>query len=225
MKIKFKDILYGAILLLFAFVLIIKTSRNAFIDLTTNYPYLMGFVKVSILATMGELLASRIAKGDYKVKGIVYKFIIWGLIGCSFTLVFRIFPSGIQVVQKEHLLPQLHPADAFLNRLLTAFMTSTLMNLIFAPTFMAFHRFTDTYIELGEGKLKAMKNFSSHDVIQKIDWDSFIHFVVFKTIPFFWIPAHTITFLLPDVYRVLMAACLSIALGVILSFAKRKKTD
>ncbi|MCX7905011.1 MAG: Mpv17/PMP22 family protein, partial [Caloramator sp.] len=51
----------------------------------------------------------------------------------------------------------------------------------------------------------------------------FISFVVLKTIPFFWIPAHTITFLLPSEYRVLMASFLSIALGAILSLAKRKK--
>jgi hypothetical protein len=42
-----------------------------------------------------------------------------------------------------------------------------------------------------------------------------------KTIPIFWIPAHTITFLLPSEYRVLSAAFLSIALGTILAFAKK----
>jgi len=44
-----------------------------------------------------------------------------------------------------------------------------------------------------------------------------------KTIPMFWIPAHTITFLLPSEFRVLAAAFLSIALGAILAFAKKKK--
>jgi hypothetical protein len=43
-----------------------------------------------------------------------------------------------------------------------------------------------------------------------------------KTIPLFWIPAHTITFSLPPEYRVLMASFLSIALGGILAFAKRR---
>ncbi|GAB1473896.1 hypothetical protein MASR2M69_13370 [Bacteroidota bacterium] len=40
-------------------------------------------------------------------------------------------------------------------------------------------------------------------------------FVVGKTIPLFWIPAHTITFLLPDTYKVIFAASLSIVLGLI----------
>ena len=53
--------------------------------------------------------------------------------------------------------------------------------------------------------------------------DGFVSFVLMKTIPIFWIPAHTITFLLPSEYRVLSAAFLSIALGAILAFAKKKK--
>jgi hypothetical protein len=44
-------------------------------------------------------------------------------------------------------------------------------------------------------------------------------FVFKKTIPFFWIPAHTITFLLPPDVQVLFAALLGIALGTILAVA------
>ena len=38
-----------------------------------------------------------------------------------------------------------------------------------------------------------------------------------KTIVFFWIPAHTVTFSLPPDFRVLMSAVLSLALGFILT--------
>jgi hypothetical protein len=48
-----------------------------------------------------------------------------------------------------------------------------------------------------------------------------VSFVLLRTIPFFWIPAHTLTFMLPPEYRVLAAAMLSVALGAILAFAKR----
>jgi len=61
------------------------------------------------------------------------------------------------------------------------------------------------------------------EVIGRIDWRGFVSFVLFRTIPLFWIPAHTITFLLPPHYRVLMAALLSLALGGILAFAKRRR--
>lgn len=42
---------------------------------------------------------------------------------------------------------------------------------------------------------------------------------------FFWIPAHTITFLLPPDYQVLFAALLGIALGTILAIAGMKKNN
>jgi hypothetical protein len=43
-----------------------------------------------------------------------------------------------------------------------------------------------------------------------------------KTIPFFWYPAHTVTFLLPSEQRVLFAALLGIALGVLLALSSKK---
>ncbi len=221
---KFKDVFFILVLVLFASILVNESSRIIFVDLTTNYPYLMGFIKVAILATMGELLASRILKGKYQVIGVHLKFIIWGLIGCSFVMVFKLFPSGVKTLQESYLLPTLKK-DSFLDTLLFAFLTSTLMNLIFAPTFMALHRFTDTYIELGNGKLNRILKIKTEDVIKNINWNQFIQFIVFKTIPLFWIPAHTITYLLPDVYRVLFSASLSIALGVILSMSKKHNTN
>ena len=51
---------------------------------------------------------------------------------------------------------------------------------------------------------------------------SFLIIAIFtskKTIPFFWIPAHTITFLLAPQYQVLFAALLGVMLGILLSVA------
>ncbi len=47
--------------------------------------------------------------------------------------------------------------------------------------------------------------------------------VILISIVLFWIPAHTFTFLLPPVWRILFAAYLGIALGLILSFAARTR--
>ena len=49
------------------------------------------------------------------------------------------------------------------------------------------------------------------------------NFVFKKTIPFFWIPAHTLTFCLPADLQVLFAAICGVALGLILSIAAMKK--
>ena len=145
--------------------------------------------------------------------GMIYRSIIWGLLGIAITLVFELFSSGVTGAIAKGMLST---GDSFPD-LLKAFYISALMNLTFAPTFMAFHRVTDTYIDLFyEGGTVNLSR-----VIAKIDWQGFIKFVILKTIPFFWIPAHTIVFLLPPEYRILVAAFLSIALGAILSYAKR----
>lgn len=213
-KFTVKDLLWILILLGFIAIVLFEPSREKFEYYTKHYPYLMGFIKTSILATMGELLAMRLKTGQYKAVGLIYRFIIWGLIGMSFVVVFRIFDAGVTSAIDAGLLPSLF----------NAFFISLFMNLIFAPTFMALHRITDGYIDLGNGKLSQILKVKVDDVINRIDWNNFIKFVVFKTIPIFWIPAHTITFLLAAEYRILMASFLSIALGIILSIAKRKKT-
>lgn len=44
------------------------------------------------------------------------------------------------------------------------------------------------------------------ELIEKNDWNSLVEFSWLKTCPFFWIPAHTIVFLLPSHYRVIVSA-------------------
>lgn len=199
-------------IILFLFV---PTTHDLFNDLTSSYPYLMGFIKFAILATMGELMALRIITGDYKKPaGLIWRIFIWGFIGMLITLMFNIFAGGVVAAQKTGFLPFEGHELAF------AFFTSAIMNLIFAPTFMAFHKFTDTFLDL---KAEKGGNISIKAITQKIDWYGFISFVLMKTIPFFWIPAHTITFLLPSEYRVLAAAFLSVALGALLAMSKKKK--
>ncbi len=194
--------------------LLIPTTHEIFNTANAAHPYLMGFVKFAILATLGELLAIRISTGDWKKPtGVLARAAIWGFLGMVIVLVFNIFAGGVTSAMASGKLPG---GDS---KLLFAIFTSVTMNSFFAPTMMAFHRFTDTYIDIkadgGNPTIKAISD--------KIDWNSFVSFVLLKTVPFFWYPAHTITFLLPPEYRVLAAAFLSIALGAILAFAKRKK--
>lgn len=195
--------------------MLVPATHDVFNDMTKAHPYVMGFIKFGILATMGELMALRIVTGNYKKPaGFVWRIVIWGFIGILITLMFNVFTGGVLAAQSKGILPFEG------NKLAFAFFTSTIMNCIFAPTFMAFHKFTDTYLDL---KAARGGSVSIKDITEAIDWYGFISFVLLKTIPFFWIPAHTITFLLPEEYRVLAAAFLSIALGAILAIAKRKK--
>jgi hypothetical protein len=216
------DLVWAASLGAIVILLLYPATHSVFVNVTKAYPYSMGFVKVAILATMGELLAARIVLGVWKSPpGLVWRAIIWGLLGMSFVLIFEIFSAGVASSVKKGLLPA--GSGSFANFSM-AFFISTIMNLAFAPTMMALHRITDTYLDLAQGKLAKLGDVSLRKVVSQIDWQGFIGFVVVKTIPLFWIPAHTVTFLLPPEYRVLVAAFLSIALGAILAFAKRKPT-
>jgi len=216
------DVVFILIFLGIIALLIIPETRS-FIEISSsNYPYLLGFIKTSILATYGELLASRIISGNYfSKKGLIYRFVIWGFLGMSFVLVFKIFDQGVKQAVISGLLPALS-SGTLIEKIYLAFLTSLFLNLIFAPTFMILHRVTDNYIDLGEGKLKGIFRVKGTEVINKIDWNNFFGFIVLKTIPLFWIPAHTITFLLPENYRILSAGFLSIALGLILTISKMK---
>jgi hypothetical protein len=125
------------------------------------------------------------------------------------------FKSGVAGMMANGLLPA--PGEGFGQDLLRAFYTAALMNLTFGPVFMAFHKCTDKYLEL---RHDGAKKPGLGGIVNGIDWHGFISFTVLKTIPFFWIPAHTATFLLPAEYQVIAAAALSIALGIILSLKK-----
>lgn len=190
-----------------------------FAELTIAHPYFMGFVKFAVLATIGELFAIRITAGRWKTPpGLAYRSIVWGALGMSIVLMFEIFFAGTTSALSRGLLYGGKGAEQVIWK---AVFTSAIMNLTFAPTFMAFHRVTDTMIDMVCGEGKRLSDIRLAEVTKRIDWQGFISFVVLKTIPFFWIPAHALTFLLPPEYRVLVAALLSIALGAILAYAKR----
>ena len=107
---------------------------------------------------------------------------------------------------------------------LLALAISVCLNSIFAPVFMTFHKITDTHILATGGTLRGLFTpIPMGDIMQNMNWHVQWNFVFKKTIPFFWYPAHTITFLLPGESRVLFAALLGVVLGVILAIAARKK--
>lgn len=51
---KIKDFLWGFVLVLISLFVFLPITNPIFVDLTTTYPYLMGFLKTMILASMGE---------------------------------------------------------------------------------------------------------------------------------------------------------------------------
>lgn len=208
-----KDYLISILVFLFTGLLIYIVTRDFFLSFALSIPLLAGFIKFFLLATIGDFIGLRIKKGNWvKPNYLLIKAIIWGFIGVVIVLMFNIFPTGVEYLQTENILPFEGSVIAF------ALFTSVLMNLTFAPTMMAFHRITDTYLNLRHNN----KDVKFSDAVNEIEWNKFFSFIVLKTIPLFWIPAHTITFLLPSEYRVIFAAVLGIFLGLILGLFNNK---
>ncbi len=188
----------------------------------------MSFCKFAILASFGEMLALRILAGCYWQEGfgLLCRMIVWGLLGVVIKAAFTIFAAGT-----PHLLASLGipvtsstlAEGSFTLRLLTAFSISCTLNTVFAPVMMTLHKITDIHIAQTKGALPTLFSISFSSILKQIDWDTMWNFVFKKTIPFFWIPAHTVTFLLPAELRVLFAAFLGIMLGLILATAGQKK--
>lgn len=201
---------------------------------TANHPFIMAFFKFAILATLGEMLALRIRKGVYNEKGfgIVPRMMVWGFLGMCITMAMMIFKSGVPVfmaavgncdvtVLKEVFgSPELTWGKAGI-----AFCVSVAMNSIFAPVMMTFHKCTDIHILDNGGTVRGLlRPMKMREIIStKVNWDVQWNVVFKKTIPLFWFPAHTITFILPPTFQVLFAALLGVALGLILALAGNKK--
>jgi len=217
------DFLWGAAFICIVIFLVAPTTHEIFTAANKSSPYLMGFIKFAILASMGELLAIRIVTGGWKrPKGLKWRAVIWGFTGILITLMFPVFDAGVRAATQIGYLPVIE-GGGFASKLLAAFSTSLLMNAFFGSSFMLFHRLTDSWIDTADGELSKMLKVNFSDVLKTADLEGFVSFVIRKTLPIFWVPAHTITFMLPPDYRVLMAAMLSICLGIILGFARKKR--
>ena len=184
------DFVWIAALLVWVLILVVPSSRALFISVTDAHPYAGGFIKFAILASMGDMLGIRVIKGEWIApKGLMYKALVWGIIGLMVTLVFTVFMGGAAAAQASGKLP-------FNGSILAqAFFGSSIMNVTFGPMMMVFHRFTDMYID-SKCDNKEVK-VTMRELIEKNDWNSLVEFSWLKTCPFFWIPAHTIVFLLP----------------------------
>ena len=203
---------------------------------TANHGLLMSFFKFAILCTFGEMLSMRIREGVYLKKGfgLMPRILVWGVIGVVIASAMIIFRTGtVRLLDggfhlngkasewfdiKNGVIPPLTWGRAFV-----ALCVSTLMNTLFAPIFITFHKITDIHIAETGGTLKGF--FSSplnirEALSKKINWDIHYGFVIAKTIPFYAIPANTIVFLLPPTLQVLAAALVGITLGLVLSIKK-----
>ncbi|MBQ2044675.1 MAG: hypothetical protein II261_07555 [Bacteroidaceae bacterium] len=189
----------------------------------------MSFLKFGILSTLGEMLGCRISTGKYVTPtfGVLPRMVVWGFLGMGINMAMIIFSKGTPMFMQY--MGMTNAVEAFttdgfsMDKLWVALAVSVAMNTIFAPVFMTFHKVTDAHIAAHNGSLKALVTpIPMAERLGTLNWQAQWGFVFRKTIPFFWYPAHTITFLLPAEQRVLFAALLGIVLGVLLAVSVKK---
>lgn len=201
---------------------------DAYKQFNASHGMVMSFIKFAILSTLGEVIGLRISTGSYHRRGfgILPRAFVWGLLGLGINMAFVVFSNGVPAFASY-----LGVADAgsimsgplSIDKVLLALAISVTMNTIFGPVFMTLHKVTDTHILATGGTMKGFFTpIPMGQILQNLNWKVQWGFVFKKTIPFFWFPAHTITFLLPGDARVLFAALLGVVLGIFLAIAARK---
>ncbi|MDY6915484.1 MAG: hypothetical protein SVM86_04125 [Candidatus Cloacimonadota bacterium] len=167
------------------------------------HPIIMAIIQFAILGTLGEAVSKWIINKkvswpfDFKIT--LWKMIVWSILAIGIKYAFTGMSGFIKELVEHNLLPQ----SIITNNLGNAFAKSVVTNLQFGFFLVIFHRFLDN-LPLKE------KNWKNLDKgILCMIW--------------FWIPAHTITFILPTDFQIGLAALWSVVLGIILGFFNRKK--
>ncbi len=208
------DFIWAAVFLGTILIFAVPSSREVFIKVTEAHPYMGGFGKFALLASMGDLLGMRVLKSEWIIpKNVLQKAFVWGVLGIMITLVFTVYMGGVAVAQSAGRLP-------FKGIVLAqAFFGSAVMNLTFGPMLYVYHMFGDKIMEslsMSKGERPSLE-----DMVNSVDWYTLVSFSWLKTCLLIWIPLHTAVFLLPAAYRVLASAFLSILLGVIIALSRK----
>jgi hypothetical protein len=175
---------------------------NWYIELVTAHPILTAIIQFAVLGTLGDAVSHCIVKRKiffpYDTKTLILKIIEWSILAVMIKYAFIGFHGFVETLIDNNYLPQLEGLSK-------SFAISTSMNLQFGPFLVIMHRLMDNLIA---GK-QNWKNLDKG----------------FYSLLWFWIPAHTITFMLPKEFQIGLAALWSLALGIILGFYNRKASS
>lgn len=164
-------------------------------------PILSAVIQFAVLGTLGDSVAFWLVKRKiflpYNLKTLILKIVEWSILAIMIKYAFIGFHGFVEALINNGYLPRM-------DGIAKSFAISTSMNLQFGPFLVIIHRLMDNLIA---GK-QNWKNLDKG----------------FYSLLWFWIPAHTITFILPKEFQIGLAALWSLALGIILGFYNRKAT-
>ncbi len=162
-------------------------------------------LQFAVLGTLGEIISGWLKAKKFilpfSAGKLPLKMLAWAGMGLFVKYGFTGTVGAVDALFHKGLLP------AFLNDaptgVLRALTISVIMQGFFGPQLMIFHRLEDNLIDW---KI----NFAG---IDRALW----------TLVWFWIPAQMLTFMLPDDYRIGLAALWSLVLGLILGLSTPAK--
>ncbi len=170
-----------------------------YIEFVKANPILSAVIQFAVLGTFGEVVARWIINkkisSPFTLPVILWKMTEWAILAVCIKYAFVGFKGFVTSLVEHSLLPEL-------NLFSNALAISVFMNLQFGLFLVITHRWLDNLIL----KEKNWKNIEKS--LLSLIW--------------FWIPAHTITFMLPREFQIGLAALWSVVLGVILGFYNRK---
>jgi hypothetical protein len=173
-----------------------------YVSFVRQYPVLSAVIQFAVLGTLGEVisrwLALRKIYSPFPLNLLVWKAVVWSILAVCIKLAFVGFNGFIDALILNGYLPSM-------NIYVRAFTVSTAMNLQFGPFLVIFHRILDNIYPKKSNWKKIDKGLLS------LLW--------------FWIPAHTVTFMLPTEFQIGLAAVWSVALGIILGYFSRTENS
>ncbi len=177
---------------------------EAYVGLLESHPFAAAFLQFAVLGMLGEYISCllrrrRLGAGIPKLLG---KMAAWGVLGLIIKMAFAGFDGFTRSVFEKVGLS----ASARIVGLAVPFALakSVFTNTFFGPQMMLFHRWEDNLVMGAPGNYRGVKT-----AIATLFW--------------FWIPAHTLTFLIrSEDLQITLAALWSVVLGLILGLAHRE---
>lgn len=174
---------------------------NTYIAWVKAYPIGSAMLQFAILGTLGEIISKWLVRKNFQYPFTalitIWKMIVWAVLAVTIKYAFKGFTGFVEILMASGMWPRFESGSWG-----HAFSVSAMMNLQFGLFMVLMHRVLDNLPE----KQKNWQNL--HKSMYSLLW--------------FWIPAHTITFMLPDELRIGLAAVWSLALGLILGFYNRR---
>ena len=175
---------------------------NWYIETVKAYPIITAMIQFAILGTLGDIISKWIIAKKiflpYNSITLLMKMMEWAIIAVTIKYAFVGFNGFVNSLVEHQMLPEL-------NIFTRSLAISSTMNLQYGPFLVIIHRLLDNLI--------ARKN----------NWEKIDKGML--SLLWFWIPAHTITFMLPKPFQIGLAAIWSVVLGIILGFYNKQSTN